>query len=92
MPNRILRPLLFITAICILCGTSHAQFLSSNDVNQLPSAAPDHQIAYGDHPGQIADLRLPEGQGPHPVAVILQRFPMPCVELELLHGILNIVL
>ena len=60
-----------MTVCCVLCSTSHAQFLSSRDVNQLPSAAPDHQIRYGDHQLHIADLRLPEGQGPHPVAVII---------------------
>jgi len=65
------KQLLFSTVFCVLCGTSHAQFLSTDDVNQLPSAAPDHQIAYGDYPRQIADLRLPDGQGPHPVAVII---------------------
>lgn len=62
---------LFITVSWILCSTSHAQFLSSGDVNQLPSAAPDHQIPYGDDQCQIAYLRLPEDQGPHPVAVII---------------------
>jgi acetyl esterase/lipase len=60
-----------IAVVCVFCVTSHAQFLSSNDVNQLPSAPPDYQIAYGEHPTQIAYLRLPEGQGPHPVAVII---------------------
>jgi 3-dehydroquinate dehydratase type II len=28
-------------------------------------------LPYGDHPEQTADLRLPEGPGPHPVAVLL---------------------
>lgn len=28
-------------------------------------------IAYGDRPEQVADLRLPEGDGPHPVAALL---------------------
>src|SRR5690606_14876808 len=27
--------------------------------------------AYGDHPDQHGDLRLPDGPGPHPVAVLL---------------------
>jgi acetyl esterase/lipase len=71
MPNVKCILSLFITVFWILCGTSHAQFLSAEDVNQLPSAAPDHQVAYGDDPHQIADLRLPDGQGPHPVAIII---------------------
>jgi acetyl esterase/lipase len=45
--------------------------LNTEDVNRLPSAAPDHQVAYGNDPCQIANLRLPDSQGPHPVAVII---------------------
>lgn len=32
---------------------------------------PAERFAYGPHPDQHADLRLPEGRGPHPVAVVL---------------------
>jgi acetyl esterase/lipase len=32
---------------------------------------PAERFAYGPHPDQHADLRLPEGSGPHPVAVVL---------------------
>jgi acetyl esterase/lipase len=32
---------------------------------------PAERFVYGPHPDQHADLRLPEGDGPHPVAVVL---------------------
>ncbi len=32
---------------------------------------PVHTVAYGPEPRQIADLRVPEGDGPHPVAVLI---------------------
>jgi acetyl esterase/lipase len=32
---------------------------------------PAQRFAYGPHPDQHADLRLPGGEGPHPVAVVL---------------------
>lgn len=34
-------------------------------------AWPLHTLSYGEDPDRIGDLRVPEGQGPHPVAVIL---------------------
>jgi acetyl esterase/lipase len=71
MPRGKCRLLLFVCFFLIPYITSHAQFLSTEDVNELPSSAPDHQISYGEDPCQIADLRLPNGQGPHPVAIII---------------------
>ena len=31
----------------------------------------DQRLAYGEHPMQFGDLRLPEGDGPHPVAILI---------------------
>ncbi len=31
----------------------------------------DRRILYGDHPLQFADLRLPEGEGPHPAVIAI---------------------
>ena len=71
MLTRINRLLLFLTLFCVLSVSSRAQFLSTEDVNQLPSAAPDHQVAYGDDQYQIANLRIPDADGPHPVVVVI---------------------
>lgn len=32
---------------------------------------PTETVAYGDHPDQVVDLRLPAAPGPHPLAVVL---------------------
>lgn len=45
--------------------------MTVQDLLRLPSPPPDHRIPYGDDPLQFGDLRLPEGEGPHPVAVVI---------------------
>lgn len=47
------------------------QPVSWGQIEALPIPAPDHRIAYGGHPLQFGELRLPAGPGPHPVAVLL---------------------
>ena len=37
----------------------------------LPPAVPGERISYGDDPRQFAELRLPEGKGPHPVVIFI---------------------
>lgn len=41
------------------------------DIAALPPPPADHAIAYGQGPFQFGELRLPEGAGPHPVAVVI---------------------
>jgi acetyl esterase/lipase len=41
------------------------------EVAALPVPAPDHRVAYGPDALQFGELRLPEGPGPHPVAVFI---------------------
>ena len=36
-----------------------------------PRPAPDRTIRYGEHERQVVDLYLPQGPGPHPVAVMI---------------------
>lgn len=37
-----------------------------------PAPAPDHTVAYGEHPDQVADLRRPAGDGPaRPLVVVV---------------------
>ncbi len=47
------------------------QPLTFADVRAMAPPKADHRILYGPHPLQFGDLRLPDGPGPHPVAVIL---------------------
>jgi acetyl esterase/lipase len=41
------------------------------DITALPVPPPDYRVSYGPHPLQFGELRLPAGDGPHPVAVLL---------------------
>jgi acetyl esterase/lipase len=46
-------------------------YLSPSEINRLPSAPADARIPYGTDPNQFADLRLPAGDGPHPVVIVI---------------------
>lgn len=48
-----------------------AQPMSAADAFALPQPAPDEIIEYGTQPRQFGELRLPEGEGPFPVAVVI---------------------
>lgn len=48
-----------------------AQGISPEDVNRLPTRVPHAVHRYGPAPQQYGQLRLPEGAGPFPVAVVI---------------------
>jgi len=43
----------------------------SREILGIPPPPADARIVYGTDPYQFADLRLPEGAGPHPVAILI---------------------
>src|SRR5215470_5496557 len=43
----------------------------SQDILQLPPQPPGERIAYGSDPLQFGELRLPEGDGPFPVVIVI---------------------
>jgi acetyl esterase/lipase len=45
--------------------------MTSADLAGFANPPPDARIHYGDEPLQIGDLRLPPGDGPHPVAIFI---------------------
>lgn len=49
---------------------AHA-LMSWTDLTSRPLPVPDRTFAYGAHPAQIADLWLPDGEGPHPVVLMI---------------------
>ena len=61
---------LFMLLNAVGLGPVAAQ-LSQQDVARLNVAPADHRIAYGSDVMQFGDLRLPEGSGPHPLAIIV---------------------
>lgn len=73
-----LRSLLKILSLVFLCAITMDSFAAQAvwhftpaDVNVLHSQPADHRIHYGKDPLQFADLRLPKGKGPYPVAIII---------------------
>ncbi len=47
------------------------RLMTPEELAAVPSRAPDHRIAYGSDPSQYAELRVPEGSGPHPLVVLI---------------------
>jgi acetyl esterase/lipase len=47
------------------------QLLTDRDILAFESPAPDVSIPYGTNPLQFGELRLPEGDGPHPVVILI---------------------
>ena len=45
--------------------------MSASDVLALPQPEPDHRLSYGADPLQFGELRLPEGEGPFPVVIVI---------------------
>jgi acetyl esterase/lipase len=45
--------------------------LTASDLEHFDSPEPDHRIPYGNDPLQFGELRLPDGKGPHPVAILI---------------------
>ena len=59
-------------ALTLVAGSiPQAPRLSPRDVDKLPSKPADAKIPYGDDPLQFGELRLPQGKGPFPVAVVI---------------------
>jgi len=45
--------------------------MTPQNLQELPSQAPDRRLAYGEDSSQYGELRLPTSQGPHPVVVLI---------------------
>jgi acetyl esterase/lipase len=60
-----------VMAILAAATPASAQYFGPRDLDALPSTPPTAVASYGSDPAQVADLRVPAGKGPFPVAVIL---------------------
>jgi acetyl esterase/lipase len=45
--------------------------MKAQDLLALPRPPADRRIPYGEHPQQFGDLRVPPGNGPHPVVLLV---------------------
>jgi len=50
---------------------ARAQVISLKEALNLPKPPADHRIPYGDDRNQFGDLRLPSGDGPFPVVIVI---------------------
>lgn len=70
-----MRPVVCVTALIAITTApvpaTAQRFLRPADINALPSKPADARIAYGPDSLQFGDLRIPRGQGPFPVAIVL---------------------
>jgi acetyl esterase/lipase len=72
-----MRPILYTLLLCLLVSTSilaqeHQQKpITWQEIAALPAPAAGMRIAYGTDSLQFGELRLPEGDGPFPVVVVV---------------------
>ena len=52
-------------------SSDHHPYITHHVVNALPSKPAEVRSPYGPDPNQFGELRLPDGPGPHPVAVVM---------------------
>ncbi len=60
-----------VTMTCLTSSSAFAQRLGPRDVDALPSRLPQLRASYGADSLQFGDLRLPEGPGPFPLAIVI---------------------
>ena len=58
-------------ALALLMSSAAAELLKPLQVNAIPASPPDGTFAYGSDANQFAELFLPQGRGPFPVAVVI---------------------
>ncbi len=61
----------WIGALALGVAIVQSPLISVQEALQWPNPKPLVRIPYGDDPLQFGDLRLPSGDGPHPVVVVL---------------------
>jgi acetyl esterase/lipase len=66
--------LLFVTTVLLAtsgCSAESVELLTAADLPDFDNPAPTARIPYGNDPLQFGDLRVPDGDGPHPVAIFV---------------------
>lgn len=71
MTTKMVPFLVLLAATAALGAEQSKPILTASDLARFASPPPDRKIPYGDDPLQFAELRLPEGEGPYPVVVLL---------------------
>jgi len=63
--------LLVVSAACGKPVEDRTIVMTAADALALPRPVPDHRLAYGDDPLQFGELRLPDGEGPYPIVIVI---------------------
>jgi acetyl esterase/lipase len=64
-------PALALLAAVAVSQEARPRPLRASDLASFPKPKPDARIAYGGGPQQFGELRLPKGEGRHPVAILI---------------------
>lgn len=65
------REVLRLSAVPAACALTTACGSMGREILDRPAPPADARLPYGPDPLQFGDLRLPQGAGPHPVAIVL---------------------
>jgi acetyl esterase/lipase len=60
-----------LALLCACRGTQPYPYLETSAVLARPPIEPDFVIPYGEHERQFGHLRVPDGEGPHPVLIVI---------------------
>jgi len=71
MRTRIVAACCFVGVFFALAQSISAQQLTFEDIKRLPVPPGGQRFSYGSDAFQFGELRLPEGKGPHPVAIVI---------------------
>jgi acetyl esterase/lipase len=66
-----LGPGLLLSAAVAVTGQEGPRVMQASELLELPQPPADHTIAYGEAKQQVAELRLPKREGPHPVVIVI---------------------
>ena len=66
-----IRSLATFTLLLAATVMAGVEIRGPRDVDALPASEPNQVASYGEHDLQFGELRLPEGDGPYPVAVVI---------------------
>jgi len=69
--TRVVAACCFAGVLFALAQSISAQQLTFEDIKRLPVPPGGQRFPYGSNPFQFGELRLPQGRGPHPVAIVI---------------------
>jgi acetyl esterase/lipase len=63
--------LLLVSAPMAASAQTARPVMTARDLMAIPVRPPDHVLRYGTEPSQFGELRIPKGNGPHAVVVLI---------------------